>query len=392
MAFRRHWRVNPTDLLVIAPPASRRVKALQASLLEHGLAPARVLAWTDVLTGEPIAKHVRKNSIVRIESPGEDWQTEKMILERGNCTDEDGTEYERLSRTEMQSLGFDTGRLLPSRQWYLGFRNAIEILKSQLLESPTHRLMNHSDEIAVMFDKRATHATLQAAGVNVPESLEPIQNFDDLIAKMQARAWTQVFVKLAHGSSASGAVALQISQNRIRAISTVEMGGARLYNSRKLITYNSISTVRKLIDALCKHRVHVERWLPKAGFEDRVFDLRVVVIGGKAQHVLVRLAQGPMTNLHLRNDRGDWERVLERIGEAAWSEARASCERALRCFPKSLYAGVDLMFTPGFRKHAILEVNAFGDYHRNVFVNGLDTYAAELEAMGVNVRTTGVAA
>jgi glutathione synthase/RimK-type ligase-like ATP-grasp enzyme len=389
MAFRRHWRVNQTDLLVIAPPASRRVKALQASLLEHGLKPARVLAWTDLLEGENVADHVRKGSIVRIESPGEDWESEKKILGLG-AELEDG--FENLSRAQIQSLEFDTGRLLPSRQWYLGFRKALEKIKTQLLEAPTHRLMNHPDEIAVMFDKRATHAKLQAAGVNVPESLEPIQNFDDLIAKMQARGWSQVFVKLAHGSSASGAVALQLGRDRIRAISTVEMDGIELYNSRKLITYRSFAEARKLIDALCRHRVHVERWLPKAGFEDRVFDLRVVVIGGKAQHVLVRLAQGPMTNLHLRNDRGDWDRVLERIGEAAWLRARANCERALECFPNSLYAGVDLMFTPGFRKHAILEVNAFGDYHRNVFVNGLDTYSAELEAMGVNVRMTGVPA
>ena len=38
----------------------------------------------------------------------------------------------------------------------------------------------------------------------------------------------------------------------------------------------------ELVNAVCKQRVHVERWLPKASFGGRVFDLRVVVIAGVA--------------------------------------------------------------------------------------------------------------
>jgi hypothetical protein len=42
-------------------------------------------------------------------------------------------------------------------------------------------------------------------------------------------------------------------------------------------------------------------------------------------------------------------------------------------FPKSLYAGIDLLLMPGLRKPAILEINAFGDLLPNVLHNGLDT-------------------
>ena len=49
----------------------------------------------------------------------------------------------------------------------------------------------------------------------------------------------------------------------------------------------------------------VEEWLPKAVFQGKQFDLRVVVIKGVAKHFVVRLGNSPMTNLHLGNARGD---------------------------------------------------------------------------------------
>ncbi|NJK44525.1 MAG: hypothetical protein HC933_09750 [Pleurocapsa sp. SU_196_0] len=77
--------------------------------------------------------------------------------------------------------------------------------------------------------------------------------------------------------------------------------------------------------------------------------------------------------------------MRERIGEA-WDDIRASCERSLATFGRSLYAGVDVLVQTDWKRHAVLEVNAFGDYHRNVFVNGLDTYQTQLEALGYEVR------
>ncbi len=52
--------------------------------------------------------------------------------------------------------------------------------------------------------------------------------------------------------------------------------------------------------------------------------------------------------------------------------------------PESLYAGVDVVISPGFRRHAVLEINAFGDLLPGVLFEGLDTYTAELAALGVS--------
>lgn len=41
---------------------------------------------------------------------------------------------------------------------------------------------------------------------------------------------------------------------------------------------------------------------------------------------------------------------------------------------------IDLMFTPSFRRHAILELNAFGDLLPSARHREQDTYTAELTA------------
>jgi hypothetical protein len=147
------------------------------------------------------------------------------------------------------------------------------------------------------------------------------------------------------------------------------------------VVYRDWREIAELIDALCRHRVHVEQWLPKAGFDNRTFDLRVVVIAGRACHTVARLSRSPMTNLHLLNERGDEDAVRERVGRAAWDAAMLDCERAMECFPESLYAGIDLLFTSDYRRQAVIEVNAFGDLLPGVFWQGQETYAAELRAM-----------
>jgi len=156
----------------------------------------------------------------------------------------------------------------------------------------------------------------------------------------------------------------------------------RLYNSRRVRVCREVSQIAALVDALCRHRVYVEEWLPKAGIAGQTFDLRVVVIGRRAMHTVVRLSRHPMTNLHLLGGRGDPDQVLMRMGNTAWTGVRHTCEQVMTdCFAESLYAGIDLRISPDYRRHAVLEVNAFGDLLPNVLCDGADTYEAELSAV-----------
>jgi hypothetical protein len=58
-----------------------------------------------------------------------------------------------------------------------------------------------------------------------------------------------------------------------------------------------------------------------------------------------------------------------------------TCARVAGCFPGSLQVGVDLMFLVGWRRHAVAEVNAFGDLLPGVLVDGRDTYAEQVHAL-----------
>jgi len=244
--------------------------------------------------------------------------------------------------------------------------------------------MNCTDDIALMFDKPRCHETLSSNGVSVPRALGCPRSFDDLMERMTARSCRRVFIKLAHGSSASGIVAYRTDGQRHQATTTVEMvrkgNDLLLYNSRRIRVYQDLDEIAELVDALCRHRVHVEEWLPKAGFAGRTFDLRVVVIAGRARHTVVRLSHSPMTNLHLLNGRGDADALRACMRPGVWEAAMHTCEAAMACFKGSLYGGVDLLFTPDFKRHAVLEVNAFGDLLPEVLHDGLDTYDAEVQA------------
>lgn len=376
-------------VVLVGVPAGRRTELFQAALARAGARPALVVPYTELLDGRAsLPDLVLPGTLVRIDSPGRDFETELALLRAGaDAEDEEGV-YARATRGTLETLEFERGRIHWPRQWYLGFRRALRMLEEQLLASRAHRPMNSPAEVAVMFDKPACHRRLREGGVPVPKSLGTAVSFDELRETMRAQGCARVFVKLAHGSSASGVVAYQTDGARHRATTTVEVvrrgGRTLLYNSRRVRTLRDASEIAALIDELCRHRAHVEHWFPKAGVGGRTFDLRVVVVAGRAGHTVVRLSRHTLTNLHLLNGRGSVAAVASRMGGPAWADALRACERAMEsAFPRSVYAGVDLAVAPDFRRHAVLEVNAFGDLLPGVLDAGLDTYAAELSAVGL---------
>ncbi|MBC7931696.1 MAG: STM4014 family protein [Rubrivivax sp.] len=376
-------------VVLIGVPNSRRTELFQAALARSGAPAAQVVSYTDLLGGRAFLPDiVLPGTLVRIDSPGKDFETELALLKAGaDAEDEEGC-YARAARDALDALKFERGRIHWPRQWYVGLRQTLRLIEKHLLSSHAHYLMNSPADIALMFDKPACHRRLCESGVPVPKCLGAVGSFDELREAMREQGCARVFVKLAHGSSASGVVAYQTDGVRHSATTTVEMvrrgGETLLYNSRRIRVQRDAREIAVLIDELCRHRAHVERWFPKAGIEGRTFDLRVMVIAGRAKHTVVRLSRHPLTNLHLLNGRGSPERVASRMGEAEWANCLHTCERMMKvAFPRSLYAGIDLAVAPDFRARSVLEVNAFGDLLPGVLHEGLDTYAAELSVAGL---------
>jgi hypothetical protein len=350
---------------VVGNPENRRIALFEDAVRAAGLPAPRIVPWTDVLHAR--GADFADDELVRIDSPGENTEVDRRL--RG---------------------AHDPTRVEGSARWYAGFIRAVSGLRGGVrLDDP--------DDLAVLFDKRLCHAVLDAAGVPVPASPTSgpqgaaVRGWDDVRALMREHRMPRLFVKPAHGSSASGVLAVESGGGgRIRATTSVELDAdGRLFNSLKVRRYEREQDIAAVVDALAPDALHVERWLPKASQDGRAADLRVVVVAGRATHAVVRTSRSPLTNLHLGGRRGDLDtaRAAVEAAGARWTDLLGVCEQAAACFPRTLCVGVDLLPAVGWRRAAVGEVNAFGDLLPHLTglpgsgAEGLDTYAAQVAAV-----------
>src|SRR5436190_14976929 len=121
-------------LIVIAIPRSRRINLLIESAAKRWPDLAiEVVPWIDVIRSRvDLRQRVQLNDVVRIESPGKDFQTERELLRAA----------EMLSPKEIDHLVEERGRMLWPALWYRGFCNVLQRIAIQLSECPPHRVMN----------------------------------------------------------------------------------------------------------------------------------------------------------------------------------------------------------------------------------------------------------
>ncbi|MEV4342450.1 STM4014 family protein [Streptomyces sp. NPDC049590] len=349
---------------VVGNPENRRVALFAQAVRAAGLPAPRVVAWADVLRAGGAG--FAAGELVRLDSPGENTEVDRLLR---------GAE--------------DPTRVEGSAHWYATLTSALRGLRGGVrLDDP--------DDLAVLFDKRRCHAVLAGAGVPVPYSptsgarAPTVGGWDDVRALMREHRMPRLFVKLAHGSSASGVLAVETAGGgRIRATTSVERApDGRLFNSLRIHRYTDERQIAAIVDTLAPDGLHLERWLPKATQRGRAADLRVVVVAGKATHAVVRTSASPLTNLHLGGRRGDLDaaRAAAEASGARWADVLGVCEQAAACFPRTLCVGVDLLPATGWRRAAVGEVNAFGDLLPGLTglpgsgAEGLDTYAAQVTA------------
>ncbi|WP_055574970.1 STM4014 family protein [Streptomyces prasinopilosus] len=356
---------------VVGNPENRRVTLFADGVRAAGLPAPRVVPWTEVLRAG--GADFAPGEIVRLDSPGENPEVDRLLRDTPDPTRVEG-----------------------SGRWYARFTRAVRRLRGGVR-------LDDADDLAVLFDKRRCHAVLAAADVPVPPSptsggaAAPVRGWDDVRAAMREHQMPRLFVKLAHGSSASGVLAVEASAaGRIRATTSVELApDGALFNSLRLRRYEHERDIAAIVDTLAPDGLHLERWLPKASLGGRAADLRIVVVDGRATHAVVRTSTSPLTNLHLGGRRGDLDAVRDavRAGGGRWADVLAVCERAAACFPRTLCVGVDLLPAVGWHRFAVGEVNAFGDLLPRLTglpdsgAEGLDTYAAQITAVLRRSRT-----
>lgn len=351
------------QLTVLGNPGHRRVTLFAAAARAAGLPEPAVLPWLDVLRG---GYRLPEGTLLRIESPGEEPEVDRLL--RGPALGPD----------------YAPTRVEGTAAWYAGVTAALR----ELAARPGVRLLGDPEEIAVMFDKRRAHALLGGAGVPVPRALGvAVGGWEQLRERLAEAGLRRVFVKPAHGSSASGVTALEFGpRGQVLATTSVELADGRLHNSLRVRRYRTEREVAAIVDRLAPDGLHVEEWIPKASQAGRSADVRVVVVEGRATHAVVRTSTQPMTNLHLGGARGSLDLAREAAG-AAWPALLETAERAAACFPGSPMVGVDVLPTAAWRRSLVGEVNAFGDLLPNLTglpggpAEGLDTYGAQLAAL-----------
>jgi hypothetical protein len=375
-------------LIVIGNPENRRVAMFSDAARRLCLPSPRVIAYQRLLA-EPaleLAEMVPCGSLVRIESPGENSAVQTALIRLGaQCRGLDAGQ----TAVQIKAAAMPC-RIAGSDLWHAGFC-ALLARFEQELSGLSVRWMNHPADIPVLFDKTICQEMLAEGGISVPRALHAADKaaptcFDDFLARVEARGWSRVFVKLRFGSSASGVVAFERGRRGMQATTSVELvgehGEVQLFNSLLIRRYTEPADIAAIIDVLCSQSVHVEQWIPKATFAGRTFDLRVVTIGGEPRHVVMRTSRGPITNLHLGNQRGDAAQFLVNWSPSARQSAWSTCRAAAACFPRCHYLGIDLAVLAGLARHAVLELNAFGDLLPGISdAAGNDTYVAELAAV-----------
>ncbi|MEJ1241946.1 STM4014 family protein [Chryseolinea sp. T2] len=368
-------------IVLVCNPGNRRAKMFCDAMRRLRLPDAQVLSYQDILDGNvSVADYLTPSALLRIESPGEDFGIEKRLIALGAAINCNGR-AERISFEDALRLGSDHGRIRFLRQWYLGYDHLLQRLGIDVTQSGC-RVFNSPESIGLMFDKVRCHDLLKSNGVPVPERTISAKGYDELRQALRNQQFKRVFVKPAHGSSASGVIAYRMQGDKEEVFTSVELveNGSeyRLYNTLQPRRYNDRGQIRRIVNFILSEGAIIEEWIPKETLNSKFFDVRVVVINGRARVVLPRLSNGAITNLHLGNERGESLELQQLMGERF--AGLAACAERAAVTAGAFYAGVDVLVTAGSHQPRVLELNAFGDLLPGVSTNtGDDLYTCALK-------------
>jgi glutathione synthase/RimK-type ligase-like ATP-grasp enzyme len=371
------------NIVVVCNPENRRADLFCTAARGLGLPTPRRISYTSILEDEGILQDaLRPDTLLRIESPGENFEVERRIIARGANFMHFGNAG-RISEADARNLHTDHGRIRFLRQWFLGFSDVLKQIQRAISASRC-RVLNAPDVIGLMFDKRCCQHHLHNQQIPVPRLLPELTNYDALREQIQEGGGQRLFIKPWHASSASGVLAYRAQGHREEIFAPIALerlaGEVKLYNSLTVRRYTDPGDIRTLINFILAEGAVVEEWIPKASLQGKIFDLRVVVINGQGQFILPRLSAGPITNLHLGNQRGNVSNLRGALGSRCYDQALECAEAAVRSLSGAFYAGVDVLIPAGFGQPRVLEVNAFGDLLPGLTnVQGHDTYTATLK-------------
>jgi hypothetical protein len=364
---------SPSDILLLGHAGSRRARLLQQACATRELA-VDVLDWNDFIAApQRLAQRVQESPPrwLKIDSPGEDSACALALRHIG---------WQRNGAHGAPPAALLHGEQAAQSLWYAGFEAMLDQIDAALRDAAARpRLLNSTAGIRGMMDKfQCQHVMSRHA--RVPQQLGLVHSLQQFEAERPARDWPRVFIKPRYGSSAAGVIALQrLRDGRLSAMSPARVAvDGRLFNHLRPRRYTGRSEITALVDAVAAQGAYAEAWVskprapaPHLGH----YDLRVIAHAGRAHQRIARIAQVPMTNLHLGNARAapDW------LDEPAQHALEIQIAAAAAAFPACHSIGFDLIC--GNRGITLLEANAFGDLLPGLHHAGRETYDDQAELM-----------
>jgi hypothetical protein len=372
----------PPRYVILANPDSKRYQPYAHDLFgfwqERGVEPdVEVVPWSVVVPRDGNLAGLAafdRPALVRLESPGRDFEVAKLLLQAG------AREVPDLPATDWTALPYRKGQLVRPGLLYRGFCRVLRGLRRAFDARPHLRPLTCPLAVEELFDKNATCDRLRAADIPCPPSLDVLPSHSYwLVQELCVRRWPTAYVKLATGSSATGIAVLHALDSPPWAVtSTIRIDGD-FYNTRRLRRSEGID-LANVLEFLLREGACVQRGIPMAQIDGQNFDVRVVVIHGEPAFTVFRLSSQPMTNLHLGGRRGRPEVCRAAIPTRAWLDGLDHCVAAAQLYPCAA-VGVDLLFERGYLRQYILEVNAFGDFFPGLTdARGRSVHRGEIEA------------
>jgi glutathione synthase/RimK-type ligase-like ATP-grasp enzyme len=367
-------KAGSTRMLVFGETGHRRIMALQSALQRRGLPPARAIDYRS-LSADPSTACLSTALLdsagpcmAKLDAPSMDAGFYDALSHRGR----------NLSGDAVDSAGASGyGELAHRHHWYSGFADLLRTLEHGFASQLPVRWLNAPEDVLLMCDKWRCQQHLAAAGIDIPPLVGPVQSYEHLQQRLDDSGCERVFVKARYGAAAAGVVAYRRHRDgREIAQTTAEVcvdgGRIRLFNRLAPQRYTERTRIAALIDTLAVQECYAEAWVPKpraAGHAGHHFDLRVIAFAGEPRQRAARIADHPMTNLHLGNRRDDPVSLLD---APAMRRVEDTIHAAARAFPGSASIGFDVI--PTRDRCYVLEANAFGDFVQQAHWQGADAY------------------
>jgi hypothetical protein len=307
-------------------------------------------------------------ALVRVDTPGRDPAVGRLLLQAGA--------REAPAEAAADPAG-PPGPFQRPGLLYRGFRRVLRGLHRSFVVRPHLTPLCCPLTLAELYDKNATAARLTAAGVPCPPSLQPPATPDRLLEALRTRHFRTAYVKLAVGSTATGAAVVRPLDEPPWALTSVAPPDGRRHAPRLRPVLGP--ELRDALAVLLREGACVQRGIPMAQIDGENFDVRVVVVHGRVAGTVFRLSAQPMTNLDLGGRRGRPEVCRPHIPTRAWLDGLDHSVAAAQLYPCAV-VGVDLLFARGYLRQYVLEVNAFGDSYPGLRdARGRTVHAAEIE-------------